>query len=93
MLYPDVEDHTVILSGSCSAMTNRQVAANIKTGAPSFRLDPMKLAGAGADDVLSWLAKQDLGYARAIDTHCVHVTPRKISSRVVQSRDAGHLAQ
>jgi uncharacterized protein YgbK (DUF1537 family) len=63
---PVVEDRTVILSGSCSAMTNRQVATYIGTGAPSFRLDPMKLAETGTEDVLSWLAEQDFGKAPLI---------------------------
>ena len=63
---PVVADRTVILSGSCSAMTNRQVAVYIDTGAPSFRLDPMKLAETGTEDVLSWLAGQDFGQAPLI---------------------------
>jgi uncharacterized protein YgbK (DUF1537 family) len=63
---PDVEDRTVILSGSCSAMTNRQVAKYLETGAQSFRLEPMKLAETGAADVLAWLAEQDLAQAPLI---------------------------
>lgn len=63
---PEVEDRTLILSGSCSAMTNRQVAEYLETGAPSFRLDPLKLTEAGAVDVLNWLAEQDLGQAPLI---------------------------
>ncbi|MBP6999988.1 3-oxo-tetronate kinase [Amaricoccus sp.] len=48
----------VILSGSCSAMTNRQVAAWRATGAPAFRLDPAALAAEGPGAALDWLAAQ-----------------------------------
>ncbi|MBP7241464.1 3-oxo-tetronate kinase [Amaricoccus sp.] len=48
----------VILSGSCSAMTNRQVAAWRATGAPAYRLDPRSLAAEGPGAALAWLAAQ-----------------------------------
>lgn len=35
-----IDRTTIVLSGSCSAMTNAQVAAYIATGVPSYRLDP-----------------------------------------------------
>lgn len=50
----------VVLSGSCSAMTNRQVALYLDSGAPGFRLDPLDLARNGNNAVLDWLAAQDL---------------------------------
>ncbi|MDG1458338.1 MAG: four-carbon acid sugar kinase family protein [Pseudoprimorskyibacter sp.] len=57
---------TVVLSGSCSAMTNAQVANYCKQGAPAFRLDPIDLAKDGTTAVLAWLHQQDLGLAPLI---------------------------
>ena len=48
----------LILSGSCSAMTNRQVAAYLAMGHPGFRLDPLDLARNGPGAALGWLAMQ-----------------------------------
>ena len=55
---PLLPDAAVILSGSCSSMTNRQVMAYRSRGAPSFRLDPIQLANDGPEGVLDWLSKQ-----------------------------------
>ena len=60
---PDLAPEAVILSGSCSAMTNAQVAAYRATGAPAFRLDPLDLATHGPAAALDWLAAQDLAPA------------------------------
>jgi 3-dehydrotetronate 4-kinase len=49
----------IVLSGSCSAMTNRQVAAFLADH-PAFRLDPAELAQTGAGPALIWLAAQNL---------------------------------
>jgi len=57
---PDISAQTIILSGSCSAMTNAQVARYIESGAPAFRLDPLEIAETGSGEVLKWLAEQDL---------------------------------
>ncbi len=57
---------SIVLSGSCSAMTNAQVAHYRATGAPAYQLDPLTLAEQGADAVLAWLAQQDLGKAPLI---------------------------
>ena len=46
----------IVLSGSCSAMTNRQVADYLTAGHPSFRLDPVNLAISGVQPALDWLA-------------------------------------
>lgn len=56
----------VILSGSCSAMTNAQVAAYVATGAPALKLDPQSLAKDGVQPALDWLARQDLSRAPLI---------------------------
>jgi uncharacterized protein YgbK (DUF1537 family) len=47
----------LVLSGSCSDMTQRQVAA-YATSAPSYKLDPLMLARDGVQPVLDWLAEQ-----------------------------------
>lgn len=57
---PQTDSLGIILSGSCSAMTNKQVAAYIEQGAPAFQLDPKALATTGPQPVLDWLSKQDL---------------------------------
>jgi uncharacterized protein YgbK (DUF1537 family) len=46
----------VVLSGSCSTMTNAQVATYIAAGNPAFRLDPLQLAAHGPQAALDWLA-------------------------------------
>ncbi len=46
----------IVLSGSCSAMTNAQVANYIAAGNPAFRLDPLALAAHGPQAALDWLA-------------------------------------
>lgn len=56
---PTLPEGAVILSGSCSAMTNEQVAAY--RGGPSLRLDPIELASTGPDTALDWLAAQPAG--------------------------------
>jgi uncharacterized protein YgbK (DUF1537 family) len=48
----------IVLSGSCSAMTNRQVAAFRRSGQPTFRLDPLGLDRNGPNAALAWLAAQ-----------------------------------
>ena len=47
----------LVLSGSCSDMTQRQVAA-YATSAPSYKLDPLALARDGVQPVLDWLMGQ-----------------------------------
>ena len=60
---PATAPETILLSGSCSAMTNRQVAAYLATGAPCFQLDPLSLAEHGPGPALDWLSQQDLQQA------------------------------
>jgi uncharacterized protein YgbK (DUF1537 family) len=52
------EGPAIVLSGSCSAMTNRQVSAYLAGGEPGFRLDPFTLSESGPDAVLDWLSAQ-----------------------------------
>ncbi|MEM8957380.1 MAG: 3-oxo-tetronate kinase [Pseudomonadota bacterium] len=60
---PDLAPEALLLSGSCSAMTNAQVAAYLATGAPGYRLDPLRLASDGPGAALDWLAGQSLSAA------------------------------
>ncbi|WP_417210178.1 3-oxo-tetronate kinase [Antarctobacter sp.] len=78
---PQLGTGTIVLSGSCSAMTNRQVADYTRRGAPSFKLDPLDLAENGAQPVLDWLAAQDLDAAPLI-----YATANPESVRAAQER-------
>ena len=71
----------IVLSGSCSAMTNRQVAAYLAGGSPSFRLDPLALAEEGPAPALHWLAGQDLG-----TTPIIYATAQPDSVRAAQEK-------
>jgi uncharacterized protein YgbK (DUF1537 family) len=66
MQNPEISKETIILSGSCSAMTNTQVSEYIASGAPGYFLDPLSLIETGLDPVLEWLTKQDLTTAPLI---------------------------
>ena len=48
----------IVLSGSCSAMTNTQVAAYLAEGHPAYQLNPLDLAADGPTAALEWLAAQ-----------------------------------
>jgi uncharacterized protein YgbK (DUF1537 family) len=55
---PPPRGHCAIVSGSCSAATNAQVAAFVAGGGEAFGVDPLRLA-AGADvaaEALAWAA-------------------------------------
>ncbi|AUW43933.1 3-oxo-tetronate kinase [Rhizobium leguminosarum] len=71
----------IVLSGSCSAMTNRQVAEFLSKGGPSFRLDPLEIAETGNAKVLNWLAAQDSSV-----TPLIYATAAPDSVRVAQER-------
>ncbi len=63
---PRLEGGTIVLSGSCSAMTNKQVADYTSRGVPAYQLDPLSLAENGPQKALDWLSKQNLGLAPII---------------------------
>ncbi|MGJ8627910.1 MAG: 3-oxo-tetronate kinase [Sulfitobacter sp.] len=63
---PKVADKTIILSGSCSAMTNAQVVEYILQGSAAYQLAPLALTHTGNGPVLAWLAAQDLSKAPLI---------------------------
>lgn len=56
---------SLVLSGSCSAMTQMQVAAYLKS-AQGYRLDPMELAKTGLKPALGWLKSQPTDSAKII---------------------------
>jgi uncharacterized protein YgbK (DUF1537 family) len=53
----------IILAGSCSSATRRQVDIAVEHGIPAFRLDPMALASGEitAQTALAWLSEQPEG--------------------------------
>lgn len=63
---PELGAATIVLSGSCSAMTNKQVADYTSRGVPAFQLDPLALAENGPQKALDWLSRQDLDQAPII---------------------------
>lgn len=78
---PSLDPGAIILSGSCSAMTNRQVADYLSRGKAAFRLDPSDLADYGPDAVLAWLSSQDLSQAPL-----VYATADPASVRAAQEK-------
>ncbi|RUM24401.1 four-carbon acid sugar kinase family protein [Rhizobium vallis] len=71
----------IVLSGSCSAMTNRQVADFLAKGGPSFKLDPLEVAELGSARVLNWLAAQD-----ASATPLIYATAAPDAVRAAQEK-------
>ena len=55
---PSLPGGTIVLSGSCSQMTQQQVESYKATGAASYRLEPLILADQGTDVAKQWLLKQ-----------------------------------
>jgi uncharacterized protein YgbK (DUF1537 family) len=74
---------SVILAGSCSAMTRQQVAAAKAAGLPAFQIDPLAIAAGKLtpDDVVTWVMRQEaetpLVYSSA-DPAAVAATQEKL---------------
>lgn len=62
---PFVGGGQIVLSGSCSAMTQRQVA-HYAPKALSYRLDPLVLAETGAGAVIDWLRQRSIDEPKLI---------------------------
>jgi 3-dehydrotetronate 4-kinase len=80
---PPASGHRAVVSGSCSAATNAQVAAFIAAGGAAFALDPLQLA-AGRD-----LAAEALAWARprlGSGTVLVYATAEPGAVRAVQQQ-------
>lgn len=75
---PRIDDTPVILSGSCSAMTNAQVAA---FKGEKHRLDPLDLAENGAQAAIDWLRAQPLGTPKLL-----YATADPASVKAAQAR-------
>jgi uncharacterized protein YgbK (DUF1537 family) len=88
---PDVGAGAVVLSGSASAMTNAQVAA-FKAVHPSYRLDPLVLAGEGVGAAKAWLEGQPMDA-----TPMIYATATPDEVRAVQEKlgraEAGALVE
>ncbi len=54
---PEIAGGSLVLSGSCSAMTRKQVRTYLET-AQGYRLDPLVLAQEGPGAARDWLARQ-----------------------------------
>lgn len=78
---PQLGAGTIVLSGSCSAMTNKQVADYTSRGVPAFQLDPLALAENGPQKALDWLQHQDLDAAPLI-----YATANPESVRAAQAK-------
>lgn len=89
---PVLPRSAVVLSGSCSAMTNVQVARYVATGAPSLRLDPLALAQSGVGPALEWLKGQDMGRAPLIYATAEPETVRMAQEQLGRAR-AGEIVE
>ncbi len=80
---PRVHGYRAIVSGSCSAATNAQVAAFIHAGGPAYALDPLKLAAGEpeVERVLEWAAPRFAG-----GPVLVYSTAEPIAVRAVQTQ-------
>jgi uncharacterized protein YgbK (DUF1537 family) len=76
---PAIGPNAIVLSGSCSAMTRRQVAAFEGQGS-SLRLDPIALAKDGPARALEWLAAQPSG-----STPMIYATAEPDAVRAAQA--------
>ena len=71
----------IVLSGSCSAMTNTQVQAFLGEKRPSLKLDPLDLAENGSNAALDWLSQQNLS-----TTPLIYATEAPESVRLAQDK-------
>ena len=55
--FPATEGRAVMLAGSCSAATRRQIEEALRAGVPGLKIDPLLVAkgAVGADDVAGWV--------------------------------------
>ncbi|MBS0124104.1 3-oxo-tetronate kinase [Thetidibacter halocola] len=89
---PDLPRAAIVLSGSCSAMTNAQVAAYRDLGVPAFRLNPLALAEGGVQPALDWLAQQDLDRAPLLYATAEPAAVREAQDRLGRDR-AGQIVE
>lgn len=75
------EGPAIVLSGSCSMMTARQVADYKVKGHQSFLLDPVTLAENGPEVVIAWLNSQ-----QATESPIIYATAEPDAVRAAQDR-------
>ncbi len=63
---PKLDIGSIVLSGSCSAMTRAQVSEFIDAGAVGYRLDPIELDKNGPDAARDWLTSQTVDARKII---------------------------
>ncbi len=83
-MLPPAGGYSAVVSGSCSAATNAQVATFIAAGGPAFALDPLQLAADGdavVQQALAW-ARPLLGRAPVL----VYATAAPDAVRAVQQQ-------
>ena len=78
---PIVDQGRLVLSGSCSAMTRKQVANYIDSGAKHYQLDPLIIAKEGIDAVKVWLKEQAIN-----DDKIIYATAKPQQVKTVQNR-------
>jgi uncharacterized protein YgbK (DUF1537 family) len=80
---PAPSGHRAVVSGSCSAATNAQVAAFVAAGGAAWALDPLQLAAGGpvVAEALRWAGSR-LGQAPVL----IHATAGPAAVRAVQQQ-------
>lgn len=90
-LYPKPAPASLILSGSCSDMTIRQVERYVGCG-PMFQLDPLNLENNGLKDCLDWLHSQSIKVTPLIYATSTPEEVRHIQNKLGVS-EAGNLIE
>lgn len=87
---PVTAKRAIVLSGSCSAMTNRQVA--VYDRGPCLRLDPITLAREGSEPALTWLDQQS---ADSVPMICATAEPDQVRKAQAElgKDEAGRLVE
>lgn len=88
---PKVTGSPIVLSGSCSAMTRRQVASYAEQVA-SLRLDPVALAEGGAAAACEWLRQQPADAPKLIYATAEPEEVRRAQERLGRER-AGQVVE
>ena len=57
---PRIDKGCIVLCGSCSIMTIKQVENYINKGVKSYKIDPLSIEKEGLDKVRHWLKSQDI---------------------------------
>ncbi|MDU8927032.1 four-carbon acid sugar kinase family protein [Alisedimentitalea sp. MJ-SS2] len=89
---PSTDPGTIVLSGSCSAMTRQQVARYLETNAPAYQIDPVELANNGPQAALNWLAQQDLTRAPILYATAEPAELKKVQG-ILGAENAGELVE